>query len=151
LGFDSERTKREIIQYVRVIDSYYSQKTRELYVKKRGTKASSMIRNSSLASVELTGRVGKEDERGDGSRAELMKVFNQAVDEARKQIMRRRIKQEIINSNRSKSMSDLERMLSLSTELGTHRGSNTSNANIGNKVAGPYQVSGAVKNSLLHD
>jgi hypothetical protein len=34
LNFDRDRTKKEIIDYVRTLDAWYSEKTRELYSKK---------------------------------------------------------------------------------------------------------------------
>ncbi len=84
------------------VESYYSQKTRELYDKRQARS------NSSFSTPRE-----KEDYF---SKNELLKILNRSVEEARKQILRRRVKQEIINQNRSLPIKGMEQYLNSSTE-----------------------------------
>jgi hypothetical protein len=79
LGFDNTRIKKELTLYMYKVESYYSEKTRELYERKKRSSSTPRIQEDPL------------------DKNELLKHLNRSVEEARKQILRRRVKQEIVN------------------------------------------------------
>ena len=80
LGFDNARIKKELTLYMHKVEGYYSEKTREqLYERKRRSSSTPRLQEDPL------------------DKNELLKHLNRSVEEARKQILRRRVKQEIAN------------------------------------------------------
>ncbi len=102
LGFNNDRNRQEIILYIQAVETYYTEKLRDLYVRKH--HASAGRSHSQLATINENGTVsGTLDKNG------LVRVLTEAVEEVKKQIMKRRVKQEVKYGNKGKHLRTIEK------------------------------------------
>ncbi|CDW88143.1 UNKNOWN [Stylonychia lemnae] len=92
IKIDQDRVKQEIINYVKVIESFYTQKLQNLRQKFDKKIRASKISQSNKVSMHI-------------ERNELEKIFSNSIDEVKKQILKRKVKSETILNNKSKPMS----------------------------------------------
>lgn len=102
LGFDAFRTRQEIAQYFQAVETYYTEKLRDFYLKRDGAGSCGAKRSQSHAAnnQQITGIMIKN---------ELMRVLIDSVEDVKKNIMRRRVKQEVKYNNRNKSLRGIEK------------------------------------------
>ena len=81
LGFENDRIKQEILQYVSALEAYYGEKLRDVYLRRDKNRSKSQMGNIETQKVNALMQ-----------KNELMSILDDSVEEVKKQIMRRRAK-----------------------------------------------------------
>jgi len=93
LGFENDRIKQEILQYVSALEAYYAEKLRDVYLRRDKNRSKSQMGNIETQKVNALMQ-----------KNELMSILDDSVEEVKKQIMRRRAKQEAEYSSRKSTL-----------------------------------------------